>query len=332
MKKFISLLIIIFIFLIISSKISYSHLCDNVFKQADKLIVKPETYNIVVKDMATFKIFLQNNMDRGIAEISLIPESDAFNFTITPSIMSIPKGQRVYFQVTMMPKSNVKTGNYTINFRLVGGGREFKSFSLSSQNSQSNTNTPAPASSSILTVKSTKTPPVIDGLFNNDTTWKTSAVATNFSAANGGKAGFQTIALITFDRQNIYFGIYCYDEANNDSKRNDNVKITLASSSNSASSRTISITSKSQLSIKKGSTNIDTSNCSYKVLNDKKCWAAELSIPFSAIGINAPTSKVKWNLRIDRSKTGNSTEKSYWSADSSGYNNKNGLGEIFMAP
>ena len=55
---------------------------DNVFRQADKLIVKPETYNLVVKDKTTFKIFLQNNMDRGIADISLIAESPVFDFTI----------------------------------------------------------------------------------------------------------------------------------------------------------------------------------------------------------------------------------------------------------
>ena len=120
------------IFLFLWTAVSHGHLCDNVFRQADKLIVKPETYNIVVKDQTTFKIFLQNNMDRGIAEISLIAESPAFNFTVTPAKMSIPKDQRTYFTVTMAPRAGVKTGNYPINFRLVGGGRTFKeeSFSL----------------------------------------------------------------------------------------------------------------------------------------------------------------------------------------------------------
>ena len=76
---------------------AHAHLCDNVFRQADKLIVKPETYNLVVKDKTTFKIFLQNNMDRGIADISLIAESPAFDFTIKPQRMAIQKDQRTYF-------------------------------------------------------------------------------------------------------------------------------------------------------------------------------------------------------------------------------------------
>ena len=63
---------------------AHALLSDNVFRQADKLIVKPETYNLVVKDKTTFKIFLQNNMDRGIADISLIAESPVFDFTIKP--------------------------------------------------------------------------------------------------------------------------------------------------------------------------------------------------------------------------------------------------------
>ena len=95
----------------VSATAAFGHLCDNVFRQADKLIVKPETYNIVVKDKTTFKIFLQNNMDRGIAEIKLIPESSAFDFSVTLAKMKIPKDKRVFFEVTMSTKKATKTGN-----------------------------------------------------------------------------------------------------------------------------------------------------------------------------------------------------------------------------
>lgn len=125
---------------------AHAHLCDNVFRQADKLIVKPETYNLVVKDKTTFKIFLQNNMDRGIADISLIAESPAFDFTIKPQRMAIQKDQRTYFEVTMSPKASVKTGNYSINFRLVGGDdkRLFKIFSLNMSESEAPESAQAP--------------------------------------------------------------------------------------------------------------------------------------------------------------------------------------------
>ncbi len=105
---------------------------DTVFLQADRLIVKPETYNLVVKGKTTFKIFLQNKMDSGIADISLVAESPAFDFSITPKQMAIKKDQDAHFKVTMSPKASVKTGNYSINFRLIGGNdkRLFKTFSL----------------------------------------------------------------------------------------------------------------------------------------------------------------------------------------------------------
>ena len=123
-----------------------AHLCDNVFRQADKLIVKPEMYNIVVKDKATFKIFLQNNMDRGIADIRLIPDSPSFEFSVNPKQMSIPQNQRTFFEVTMTPKPAVKTGTYTVNFRLVGGNNQrlFKSFSLKMDDAGAD-QSPAPA-------------------------------------------------------------------------------------------------------------------------------------------------------------------------------------------
>ena len=103
MKRFFLILFYDLFFLVFSISMAYSHLCDNVFRQQDKLIVKPQNYNIVVKDEATFKIFLQNNMDRAIAEISLLAESPAFEFTVTPEKMSVPRNQRVFFSVTVRP-------------------------------------------------------------------------------------------------------------------------------------------------------------------------------------------------------------------------------------
>lgn len=121
--------------ILLGTSIVHAHLCDNVFRQPGKLIVKPENYNMVVKEEATFKIFLQNNMDRGIAEISLLADSPAFDFKISPEKMTLPKDQKVFFTVTMHSKDGVKTGYYPIHFRLVGGGREFESFSLDVQSS-----------------------------------------------------------------------------------------------------------------------------------------------------------------------------------------------------
>ena len=76
--------------LLLAAGSAEAHLCDNVFRQADKLIINPETQNIIVKDSCKFKIFLQNNMDRGIAQIRMAANSRAFDISITPEQMNIP--------------------------------------------------------------------------------------------------------------------------------------------------------------------------------------------------------------------------------------------------
>ena len=241
-----------------------AHLCDNVFRQADKLIVKPETYNLVVKDKATFKIFLQNNMDRGIADISLVAESQAFDFIIKPQHMAIQKDQRTYFEVTMAPKASVKTGNYSINFRLVGGSdkRLFKTFSLPISESEAPGAAPKPgkpvevnkagpppapeakppprdrqqpepardnpAGKTLFAAgRPTTNQPDVDGTLA-DPTWKQSAVLSGFSSASGGQAVYDTTALLTFDRQMIYLGVLCNDEDVSLLGESDFVEIVLA--------------------------------------------------------------------------------------------------------
>lgn len=226
-----------------------AQLCDNVFRQADKLIVKPETYNIVMKDKATFKIFLQNNMDQDIADISLIPDSLAFDFNVSPKQMAIPQNQRTFFEVTMTPRPAVKAGTFTVNFQLVGGKdqRLFKSFSMKWEDAGSNQAPPAatpgaatprkqgrpdsrkpaarPAAANLLpianvprdtnllvaTARPTGTRPEIDGQLN-DATWNKAAVLANFSTASGDQAIYDTTALVTFDAAHLYLGILCNDE------------------------------------------------------------------------------------------------------------------------
>lgn len=315
--------------LVVLSMSATAHLCDNVFRQADRLIVKPETYNIVVKDRTTFKIFLQNNMDRGIAEISLQASSSAFDFVITPARMSIPKDARAYFEVTMIVKSNAGTGSYPVSFRLTGGGRQFKSFSLNSRG-ESN-----PASS-LLQVKRASTSPSLDGVLN-DAIWRSAAVVSNFSSTRGGKALFPTVALLTYDGDALTIGVRCSDEATDSLTADDRLDIFLAVNATRKPTYHIRVAATGTASFGKY---LDTSSyvqwdCKggrFDVSREKKAWSAEIAVPFAALGIRCPASAQKWCLRIDRNKASGTKEKSYWAADSSGYNSESNFGEILVAP
>ncbi len=345
--------------LLLGASPAHSHLCDNVFRQADKLIVKPETYNLVVKDSTTFKIFLQNNMDRGIAEISLLADSPAFDFTITPQRMQIPKDQRAYFTVAMKPKAATRTGNYSINFRLVGGGRQFKSFSLSGDNageadaSARTSNTVAPAAPSrapapvapgpraasdtsvLLRVKGVPAAPKIDGLLS-ESGWKSAAVASNFTSTRGGKPASQTIALLSYDRTCLYCSVCCMDDNPQKAPDTDRVEIQLASSSSGQPCYSFTFPVSGSPSYRKILPNrsavpVEARGVRYSVSRGVMSWVAECAIPLAAFGAEAPSSETVWSLRITRVKTGERPEESYWSADSE-YNSEKGLGKIVIVP
>lgn len=338
-----------------------AHLCDNVFRQADKLIVKPETYNIVVKDKATFKIFLQNNMDRGIADISLIPASEAFDFTVNPKQMSIPQNQRTFFEVTMTPKPAVKSGTYTINFRLVGGKdqRLFKSFSMKMDDpgpDRKPTAAAQPAEAAqpagagqtaaagekseqhplVATVKPADARPEIDGQLT-DATWKKAAVLSNFSPGSGNQAIYDTTALITFDASDLYLGILCNDDNEELLSDADTLEVILSPPQPRLPSYSIKVTALNVSTLK--SIRADgtvgrwpASGISFAVAKAKRAWMLEIAIPFAALGAKAPKSPELWKLRIVRNKAGANAESSYWASDSTGANSTNGMGVVRLQP
>jgi len=318
-------------------------LCDNVFRQADKLIVKPEMTNIVVKDATTFKIFLQNNMDRGIAEISLIAENPAFDFSITPAKMSIPKDQRAYFEVTMSPKSTTRTGNYTINFRLVGGGREFKSFNMSMDRSAAEqdagrrpqANSSGEKKTNVFAVKRLVSSMKCDGQLD-DQCWKSSAVASNFSSTRGGKALAQTVALIFANDNGFCFGFFCADETPDLVSANDSVEIRIADEPSGYPYYSFVLLANGGLICTKvtgkGSTRMPTEAIMFATAKTKKAWTGEIVIPYRTMDFRNPSGEQRWFLRIIRTKMTEPMELSYWSADSSGYNKEKGFGEFYITP
>lgn len=187
-----------------------AHLCDNVYRQADKVIIKPEFTNLIMKDQCTFKVFIQNNMDRGVEQAGLVAESDAFEIKVTPYQMPIQKARnekdRVSFDVALSVKEGLESGAYRIKFRLVGrgsegGGREIASYAV-------DTGTPAAfyASSRAVTVRTGKGgAPEIDGRLT-DRCWRGAATFTNFLLDSGKPARDQSVMLLASDGRNLYLG------------------------------------------------------------------------------------------------------------------------------
>ena len=317
---------------LLSSCPVWAHLCDNVFRQANMLIVKPETYNLTVKDRATFKIFLQNNMDRGIAEVVLRAESPSFTFSITPSRMAVPKDARVFFEVTMTPKSGVRSGNYPITFRLTDTrGREFTRFEITGT---TETSSPARVSpSTLLTVVKGATAPVVDGALT-DTSWRSSAVASNFSSAAGGRASAQTTLLLSATSDALFLGAYCQDAAARNLSASDKVEVLISPHERGVPYLIVSVPAQGTPTVRRvlpdGNTEpVQDPSARCAVARFSEGWSVELSLPFAVLG-KTPAGREQWWLRVVRTKATVPAETSYWADDGTGYNREKAFGQFLI--
>jgi len=350
MKKENSILIAILIpaFLMMLNGALYCHeTCDASLTQPDKLIVKPENYNITVKDKTEFKMFLQNNMDDAIAEISLIAESPAFDFHITPDKMPIPKHEMVYFKVTMLRKPGIQTGNYPINFRLVGGGRQLKSFGLNilgAEDKGIRKKVPSVSKAgkaegypSVFKVMKTERRPEFNAWIKSSV-WKSASVMSNFTSEAGGDAENQTIVLTMHDNRFLYLEIYCYENAISSISVRDCVDVRIAADPSGFPGYSFSFPAVGTPLIKKcisaeKSVPMKLYGLQYLISSDNASWGMEVAIPFSLLDDIVPSeTHVKYYMRINRVKNAGNQEKSFWAADSSGYNKKDGFGEFVLAP
>jgi len=192
-----------------------AHLCDNVYRQADKVIIKPEFTNLIIKDEATFKVFVQNNMDRGVAAAGLAATSEAFDATVEPQEMEIPKARserdRVFYTVTIKLKPGFSSGNYAVNFKLVGRGDEGKEREIAQYTADPGALSRIPPAPSTVPVKAVRRGPVIDGKLD-DGVWREAGTFTGFRLENGSPARNQTVGLLVRTAETLYLGLALSDE------------------------------------------------------------------------------------------------------------------------
>lgn len=124
---------------------AFAHLCNDVFRQAkDNLAVKVDIRDgqLRIGKTASFRVYVLNTMDRGIASIRLEIRSEHFNATVKPSgtWRKFPQlqttrqgGKKEYFDVSLERKPGVPDGKYKIGLRLFDNqkrNREFASVDM----------------------------------------------------------------------------------------------------------------------------------------------------------------------------------------------------------
>ncbi len=101
------------------------------YRQADQLVVQTPKQEIVITNKTTFKVFLQNTMNRVVPDVTLIAQSKAFGISIAPEKISLPKEHRTYFDVTLSVRPYLNPGQQQIHFKLLAARQLVQEFSVS---------------------------------------------------------------------------------------------------------------------------------------------------------------------------------------------------------
>jgi hypothetical protein len=99
-----------------------AHLCNNIYRTPDRLIVKPEKQVAEVDQSDQFRIFVQNNYQSYIDHVRLtatIEGGDGVTAEITPNVVDrLNSGQRVAFTLRLTVKDGTPAGKCQLKLKV----------------------------------------------------------------------------------------------------------------------------------------------------------------------------------------------------------------------
>jgi hypothetical protein len=196
---------VLLILLLGTQVVLWGHLCNDVFRQASSsLAIKVDTRDgqLRINQAGTFRVYLQNGMDRDIERIGLRVRAKGFsaiarpsnNWRLFPTLMSLSNGgRREYFEVTLTRKPGVLQGKHTLKLFVTCGGRVLKSYKVG-----------MPAEKMVIPLRSPML--IIDGSVNV-TEWGNTKPCTSFYEIRKRKkknSHIQTRVRFSRDQQALY--------------------------------------------------------------------------------------------------------------------------------
>lgn len=103
--------------LVLSATAALSHLCNNVYRTPDRLVVKPEKTVISMDKEEEFRVFVKNNYPRELRNVRLTVKAndEALNTSISPpAIQQLLPGQKDTFQVKVTANPQAAAGTRTL--------------------------------------------------------------------------------------------------------------------------------------------------------------------------------------------------------------------------
>lgn len=115
-KQFLAL-----IFALLLSGVVLAHICNNIYRVPDRVIVKPEKQTMTVVGIEEFRVFIQNNYPTLLNNIrlSVKPDTDVVEAMVTPKVIRVMKpGERTAFTVKLTAKPAAKPTKCTLLFSI----------------------------------------------------------------------------------------------------------------------------------------------------------------------------------------------------------------------
>lgn len=326
----------------VAVSVAQAHICDNVFREPDKLVVKPEITNIIVKESIRFKLFLQNNMDRGIDQIRVGGQSPAFEVRVAPEKRSVPAGARVFFDVELRTVPDMPSGTYPLDFRLYAvkgqAQQEYKRFRMGV----------VPA---YVVPRAVETGPAeqaeedgeqelarlieADGKAT-EPSWREALVISNFRSTEGKPADPQTVVLVVFDSEALYFAFACLGPEPGSAGARDSVSVRFSpQGSEELYSVTVAGDGALQMSARKDSEvrDLATETVGLGMDRSEAEWFAEMSLPWAVFGMKGPPEPGEtWRLNIVRQRTVDGLQRSFWAGSPGTFQELDSYGHLFFAP
>ena len=98
-----------------------AHLCNNIYKTPDRIIVKPEQQVVTLDKEDSFRVFVQNNYHTYVHNLRLAANVDnaGVKCDVEPAeFRELKAGERVSFQVKVTADEGVPKGNHPVKFRV----------------------------------------------------------------------------------------------------------------------------------------------------------------------------------------------------------------------
>lgn len=326
-------------FLALTAFPARAHLCDDVWRQVDKLVLKPDVTNLVVKDKAEFDVHMQHNMDRGIAcYVKLLGECPAFDIQITPEAghPNVMPGKRYIYHVTLTTKPGQTSGNYPITFRVMGTynnkPREFTSTTFSLGGASAPAAAPAEAKANAVPAVGSATL-AIDGN-PNEPCWR--KIAEKFQTGPGNEPQKGTAVRACCDGRNLYLSFVCRGVVPENRGADDSVTVLLARPGQTDRAIQVTLTSTGAATAQERRQDRMTPLANAKVqaaaMRMQGVWFGEMAIPASLLGFERIEKDQTWLVNLVRESKVEPAETSFWVGKADTYQNAERFAELSLQP